>query len=979
MTDDPLLPICFRHFLTPSAEGEIHRFIDMQVPQPGLRVPKQGYGMLGFKGLGRRLFGSANERYLKKLQPKVEAINALESEIAALDDAALKAKTTSFKERIAAGETLDDLLVEAFAVVREASKRTLGLRHFDVQLIGGMVLHDNSIAEMKTGEGKTLVATLAAYLNALSGKGVHVITVNEYLAARDADWMSQIYGFLGLTTGVITNAMRDDDRRAAYAADITYATNSELGFDYLRDNSSKYSTDDMVQRPFNFAVIDEVDSILIDEARTPLIISGPTEDKSDLYVAVDLLARDLTEEDYDKDEKSKNVTLTEDGTEKMEELLREAGQLHAGHLYDSENIALLHHVEQALRSRIMFERDTDYIVKSGKVVIIDEFTGRMMDGRRYSDGLHQALEAKEGVDIQPENQTLASITYQNYFRMYPKLSGMTGTAATEAEEFANIYKLGVVEIPTNVTVQRIDEEDEFYRTADDKNGALIAEIKDAQDRGQPVLVGTVSIEKSELLSALLKKARIKHQVLNARFHESEAQIVAQAGRLGAVTIATNMAGRGTDIQLGGNADMRLALEGENLTDEKKRAALADKIKAEIEAEKAKVLDAGGLYVIATERHDSRRIDNQLRGRSGRQGDPGRSKFFLSLSDDLMRIYGPDRENSMLGKLFGEEGEAIVHPWITKAIEKAQRNVETRNYEIRKNVVKFDDVMNDQRTVIYEQRREVMDAEDVAELLKEMRADVVEHLVAAHIPPKSFVEQWDLDGLEAEMVRIFAIDAPVKKWLDDEDLEEAAITERLLDAVERKMAAKVASIGAEFWRMTERRYLLHVIDNEWKEHLGLLELLRRAVGLRAYGQRDPLNEYKTEAFSTFESMLHSTREKVCELLSHIEIQIETDLDALHRAQADAMVAEQAPASAITGGSDLYDDMPEDEPRPRKVQQVPRNAPCPCGSGKKYKHCHGQSEGGAASESPAQDPYSNVGRNEPCPCGSGKKFKHCHGAN
>jgi len=952
--------------------------------------------MFGLKGISKRFFGSANDRYLKKLQPKVDAINALEAEMEALSDDALRAKTDEFRDRLRGGASLDDLLVEAFAAVREASKRTLGLRHFDVQLIGGMVLHDNSIAEMKTGEGKTLVATLAVYLNALEGKGVHVVTVNEYLASRDAEWMGQVYRFLGLSVGVITNAMRDGDRHAAYGADITYATNSELGFDYLRDNSGKYSTDDMVQRAFNFAVIDEVDSILIDEARTPLIISGPTEDKSDLYVSVDAVVARINEDDYDMDEKARTVSLTEDGTERVEDILRDEGILAHGHLYDSENITTLHHVEQALKANIMFEKDTDYIVKDGKVIIIDEFTGRMMDGRRYSDGLHQALEAKEKVTIQPENQTLASITYQNYFRMYPKLGGMTGTAATEAEELAAIYGLGVVEIPTNVPVQRIDDEDEFYRTADDKNAALVAEIRAAQDKGQPVLVGTVSIEKSELLSALLTREKIKHQVLNARFHEQEAQIVAQAGRPGAVTIATNMAGRGTDIKLGGNEDMRIAEETAGM-DEARAAKVAEHIRRECAEEKARVLEAGGLFVIATERHDSRRIDNQLRGRSGRQGDPGRSKFFLSLSDDLMRIYGPDRENSMLGKLFGDDGEAIVHPWITKAIEKAQRNVEARNYEIRKNVVKFDDVMNDQRKVIYDQRREVMAAGDVADIVREMREDVVHHLVDMHIPPKSYAEQWDIDGLTAEMKRIFAVDAPIKAWTDEDGVDEATIAERLQGLVTSSMASRTANLGPDFWRSTEKRYLLHVVDHEWKDHLAVLELLRRAVSLRAYGQRDPLNEYKTEAFATFEAMLYQTREKLCELLSNLDLQMYEQLDAMQRAQAEAMIAAQSDdavdvSPAISGGAGLYDgdgDTGSDAPQltedgfdPRIFIGVPRNAPCPCGSGKKFKHCHGLTSTGAgtagAGRPPvALDPYAGVGRNDPCPCGSGKKFKHCHG--
>ncbi|RMB01518.1 preprotein translocase subunit SecA [Eilatimonas milleporae] len=915
--------------------------------------------MLGLGAFAKKLFGSANDRYLSGLRPKVDAINALESDMAALSDTALKAKTDDFRKRLDEGAKLDDLLIESFAVVREAAKRALGLRHYDVQLIGGMVLHDNSIAEMKTGEGKTLVATLAAYLNALPGKGVHVITVNDYLAERDAEWMGKVYGFLGMTTGVIIPGKTDAERRDAYACDITYGTNNEFGFDYLRDNM-KFHRSEMVQRPFQYAIVDEVDSILIDEARTPLIISGPTEDKSELYVSIDKIVANMADEDYERDEKSKTVSMTEDGTEKMETILSEHGLLKAGSLYDYENIGLVHHVDQALRARTMFERDTDYIVKGGKVIIIDEFTGRMMDGRRYSGGLHQALEAKEGVAIQPENQTLASITFQNYFRMYPKLAGMTGTAATEAEEFGEIYGLGVIEIPTNVDIARIDEHDEFYRTADEKYEALVSEIADAQEKGQPVLVGTVSIEKSELLSAFLKKKKIKHQVLNARYHEQEAQIVAQAGRYGSVTIATNMAGRGTDIQLGGNADMRIAQETAEVDEEARLQKITDRIHGEVAAEKQKVIEAGGLYVIGTERHESRRIDNQLRGRSGRQGDPGRSKFFLSLQDDLMRIFGPERMDSMLVRLGIEEGEAIIHPWINKAIEKAQQKVEARNYDVRKNLVKFDDVMNDQRRVIYEQRRDIMDSDDVSETIKDMRSDVVHHIVETRIPPKSFAEQWDLTGLKEDADRLLGLDAPVEEWGAEEGVDDTIITERLEDVADKHLAAKAAKYGPDFWRHVEKSMLLQMVDQEWKDHLQNLDHLRQGVGLRAYGQRDPLNEYKTEGFSLFESMLYQTREEVTQLLARLEIAPQVD---------PAMLAPQAPSSLeeqhidpMTGENEMAPGPIVAGPPPGSVGEQTRIA-----------------RAGANTIDP-NDPstWGRVSRNAPCPCGSGRKYKHCHGA-
>ncbi|MBO6504079.1 MAG: preprotein translocase subunit SecA [Kordiimonadaceae bacterium] len=952
--------------------------------------------MLGLGSIAKKIFGSANDRYLAKLEPRIAAINALEAEMEALSDEALKGKTQEFRTRLDDGTKLDDLLAEAFAVVREAAKRSLGLRHYDVQLIGGMVLNDTSIAEMKTGEGKTLVATLAAYLNALPGKGVHVVTVNDYLAERDAAWMGQVYAFLGMTTGVIIPGKTDDERQEAYACDITYGTNNEFGFDYLRDNM-KNRREEMVQRDFAFAIVDEVDSILVDEARTPLIISGPTEDKSELYIAIDKILAEIGEDDFEKDEKSKNVSLTEEGTERIEQILADAGLLKSDNLYDYENTQIVHHVDQALKARTMFERDTDYIVKDNKVIIIDEFTGRMMDGRRYSGGLHQALEAKEGVTIQPENQTMASITFQNYFRMYPKLAGMTGTAATEAEEFADIYGLGVVEIPTNVPVARVDEHDEFYRTSKEKFDAILAEITEVQKKGQPILVGTVSIEKSELLSDFLKKKKIKHQVLNARFHEQEAGIIAQAGRLSAVTIATNMAGRGTDIQLGGNAEMRIEDETAGIEDEAKIQKVSEKIRQEVEEEKAKVLEAGGLYVMATERHESRRIDNQLRGRSGRQGDPGRTKFFLSLQDDLMRIFGPERMDGMLVRLGIEEGEAIIHPWINKAIEKAQQKVEARNYDIRKNLVKYDDVMNDQRSVIYDQRREIMDAEVVTDTIKNMRDDVVQHIVEKHIPPKSYPEQWDIEALQEDVHNILGLqEVSVTDWAEEEGVDDDIIIDRLEAAADKMIDEKAEATnqfvarpdgenedGPGYWQaMIERNILLQVLDQEWKDHLQNLDHLRQGVGLRAYGQRDPLNEYKTEAFTLFEGMLYQIRETTTQILSRIELASQSaqmnvtappppaDLQASHPNPDGGIVS-----GGAGGASDVFEG-----PDPNDTStwsDVPRNAPCPCGSGKKFKHCHGEMAGVTQGPAPASNPFANVGRNDPCPCGSGKKFKHCHG--
>ena len=910
--------------------------------------------MLGIGAIAKKVFGTANDRLVKRHLKAVEDINALEPDFEKLSDEALRAKTDEFRKRHKDGESLDALLPEAFAAVREAAKRTLGQRHFDVQMVGGIVLHQGEIAEMKTGEGKTLVATLAVYLNALPGTGVHVVTVNDYLARRDAGWMGQIYEFLGLSVGVVVHGQTDVEKREAYGCDVTYGTNNEYGFDYLRDNM-KFSLEEMTQRPFNYAIVDEVDSILVDEARTPLIISGATEDKSDLYIAVDRIIRQLDEEDYEKEEKNKSVTLSEIGTERIEGILQKAGLLHDQNLYDYENTAIVHHVNQALKAQKMFENDKDYIVNDGKVIIIDEFTGRMMEGRRYSDGLHQALEAKEGVEIQSENQTLASITFQNYFRMYPKLAGMTGTAATEAQEFADIYGLPVVDIPTNVDVNRTDEEDVFYRTAEEKFRAIVEDIKECQKRGQPILVGTVSIEKSEHLSDILKKAKVKHNVLNARYHEQEAQIIGQAGQPGAVTIATNMAGRGTDIQLGGNLDMRIAQEAAEIEDEREREKKIEEIKADIEEKKRQVIDAGGLYVMATERHESRRIDNQLRGRSGRQGDPGKSKFYLSLQDDLMRIFGPERMDSMLLKLGIEEDEAIIHPWITKAIEKAQQKVEARNYDIRKNLLKFDNVMNDQRKVIYEQRIDIMSADEVSETIVDMRQETIHEMVIAHVPPKTYPDQWDVNGLGVEVKRVFGMDLPLTEWAGEEGVEETVLIERISDAVNTKMEEKAARYE-KIWPMLEKSLLLQVVDRDWKDHLSILEQLRQVVGLRAYAQRDPLNEYKTEAFAMFESLLVHVREHIGELLAHVEIRTEQAPEQLapqpqemieHHTDPLTGKNELAPAGAGAAPQGavgpIMNRAAEDQIDPQNPQtwgKVPRNAPCPCASGRKYKHCHGR---------------------------------------
>ena len=900
-----------------------------------------------FASLARAVFGSANDRSLKGYQRRVPQINAHEAATEALSDEALAHRTVEFRERLAGGETLDALLPEAYAVVREASRRVLGLRHFDVQLIGGMVLHDGKIAEMKTGEGKTLVATLPVYLNALPGKGVHVVTVNDYLATRDSEDMGRVYGFLGLSTGVIVHGLTDEERRAAYGCDITYGTNNEFGFDYLRDNM-KYRLDDMVQRDFAYAIVDEVDSILIDEARTPLIISGPAEDSSELYRTVDAVVKELVKDEstFEKDEKQKTVTMTEPGSEKVEEMLKEAGILTEGNLYDIFNVSVIHHVQQSLRAHTLFARDVDYIVRDGKVVLIDEFTGRMMEGRRFSEGLHQALEAKEHVEVQPENQTLASITFQNYFRLYPKLSGMTGTALTEADEFAEIYKLDVIDIPTNVGVARKDADDEVYRSAAEKYEAVANLIAEAREKGQPVLVGTTSIEKSEIISALLNGKRVPHSVLNARFHEQEATIVAQAGAPGAITIATNMAGRGTDIKLGGNAEMRIKLELKDLEPDAHAAGEAA-IRAEVAANHEVVKAAGGLCVIGTERHESRRIDNQLRGRSGRQGDPGASRFFLSLEDDLMRIFGSDRMGGMLQKLGLKPGEAIVHPWINRALEKAQKKVEARNFDMRKNVLKYDDVMNNQRREVYGQRREFMRADDVSETVQEMRGDVVAAMVAQRIPEKAYAEQWESAELAEDVKRVLNLELPVVDWAREEGIDEGGIRERIEGAVDAHMAAKAANLGPELMRFVEKSILLQMLDAVWKEHLLALDHLRQGIGLRAYGQRDPLNEYKAEAFGLFNAMLEDLKERVTTMLARVELGPEAPPEPLFQpsmpVQSSITYNDPAAEAPYAGGDVLEAERPRpalDPADPSSWTHTPRNAACPCGSGKKYKHCHGK---------------------------------------
>jgi len=895
--------------------------------------------MLG--ALAKSLFGSANDRKVKPLWGTVAKINALEPRFQPMSDEELRNQTVLFRERLAKGEDLDDLLPEAFAVVREAAKRTLGQRHFDVQLVGGMVLHKGNISEMKTGEGKTLVATLPTYLNALTGDGVHVVTVNDYLAKRDSDWMGQVYRFLGLSVGVIVHGLDDSERKAAYAADITYGTNNEFGFDYLRDNM-KYSLDTMSQRGHAFAIVDEVDSILIDEARTPLIISGPTEDLTEMYRAVDAVMVNLSKDDYDLDEKARQVSLNETGNEHMAQLLKAAGLLPHGDLYDTENISVVHHVNQALKAHLLFQRDKDYIVKNDQVVIIDEFTGRMMEGRRYSEGLHQALEAKENVQVQPENVTLASITFQNYFRLYDKLAGMTGTAMTEAAEFMDIYKLDVLEIPTNVPVARKDADDEVYRTEGEKYDAIIKLVAECREKGQPVLVGTTSIEKSEELSEVLKKRGIQHNVLNARYHEQEAYIVAQAGVPGAVTIATNMAGRGTDIQLGGNVEMRVRSELAGMPEGPERDARIAAIRDEVAANKQTALAAGGLYMIGTERHESRRIDNQLRGRSGRQGDPGASKFFLSLQDDLMRIFGSERMEKVLTTLGLEPGEAITHPWVNKALEKAQQKVEARNFEIRKNILKYDDVLNDQRRVIFEQRREIMSSDDVSDQIADFREEVVEMLVARHIPEKAYAEQWDAVGLQDEIRSIFGVDLPIVDWTKEEGIADEEVRERILKAVEERAAARAAEHGTEVTRYVEKAILLQTLDHHWREHIVDLDHLRQYVGLRGYGQRDPLNEYKGDAFELFETLLSKLRTEVVRQLMHVQISTappppldQTPLPTMHASHLDPLTGQNEIEQA-----GLYpDDVAVDPNNPGTWDRTARNAPCPCGSGRKYKHCHG----------------------------------------
>jgi preprotein translocase subunit SecA len=901
--------------------------------------------MLGFGTIAKKVFGTPNDRKIKATRPLIDQINALEADFEKLSDDGLKEKTAELRKRALDGTSLDELLPEAFANCREAARRALGLRAFDVQLMGGVFLHQRNIAEMKTGEGKTLVATFPAYLNALTGKGVHVVTVNDYLARRDSEWMGKVFAMLGMTTGVIYPNMNPADKMGAYNSDITYGTNNEFGFDYLRDNL-KSDLSEVLQKQHNFAIVDEVDSILIDEARTPLIISGPAEDRSELYQKVDAVIPSLTEDHYTIDEKTRNVTFTDDGNEYLEEQLRARGLLEEGQsLYDPESTTIVHHVNQGLRAHKMFQKDKEYIVRDGNVVLIDEFTGRMMAGRRLSEGLHQAIEAKEGVKIQPENVTLASVTFQNYFRLYEGLSGMTGTAVTEAEEFQEIYGLGVVEVPTNRPIARIDEDDQVYRTAREKYTAMIEEIQKANEKGQPVLVGTTSIEKSEMLSQLLTEAKIEHNVLNARQHEKEAQIVADAGRLGAVTIATNMAGRGTDIQLGGNVELKVlaALEESPAADPAELRAAEEARHAE---EKQKVIDAGGLYVMASERHESRRIDNQLRGRSGRQGDPGRTVFYLSLEDDLMRIFGSDRLDKVLKTLGLKEGEAIVHPWVNKSLERAQAKVEARNFDMRKNVLKFDDVMNDQRKVIFQQRREIMAAKDLSDITADMRAQVIDDLIDTYMPPKTYADQWDTEGLYAQVIEKLGVDVPVMEWCDEEGVDDEAIRERLVKATDEMMARKAIDFGPETMRDIEKQILLQTIDTKWREHLLTLEHLRSVVGFRGYAQRDPLNEYKTEAFQLFEGLLDGLRETVTQNLAQIR-----PLTQEEQQKMMAQIAAQQ-AQANEAVAQARAEVTEDTPPPEAAKE------------------------GFVEDDPST--WGNPGRNEKCPCGSGKKFKHCHGS-
>jgi preprotein translocase subunit SecA len=903
--------------------------------------------------VARKIFGTANDRKLKPLRARVNRINALEPIMEALSDQSLKGKTQEFRKRLADGATLDSLLEEAFAVVREAAKRANNMRHFDVQLMGGMVLHSGAIAEMRTGEGKTLVATLAAYLNALSGKGVHVITVNDYLARRDSEWMGRIYGALGMTTGVVVHGITDEQRKAAYAADITYGTNNEFGFDYLRDNM-KYALEQMAQRGHHFAIVDEVDSILIDEARTPLIISGPTDDRSDLYIKIDSLIPRLEASDFDLDEKQRSVVFSETGTEKIETWLVELGVLE-GSLWEPGNISLVHHSNQALRAHKLYSRDKDYIVKDGQVMLIDEFNGRMMEGRRLSEGLHQAIEAKERVDIKPENVTLASITFQNYFRLYKKLAGMTGTALTEADEFADIYKLSVIDLPTNKPVLRQDDDDVVYRTAKAKYAEIVKEVKETHAKGQPILLGTASIEKSELLSNLLTSQRIPHKVLNARYHEQEAFIVANAGVPGAVTVATNMAGRGTDIQLGGNPEMRLAAEraekekalGRALS-EGEVSLLAAQIRADVEVKKKQALDAGGLYVLGTERHESRRIDNQLRGRTGRQGDPGKSKFYISIEDDLMRIFAADRMDAVMRRLGIKEDEGITHPWMNKAMETSQKKIEERNFEIRKNVLKYDDVINDQRKAIFEQRMEFLRSDDVSDVIADMRDTVIDALVSRTMPEKAYAEQWDIEGLAESLRGDLGVDLPVKEWAAEEGVANEEIAQRIREVVEAHYANLTKQVGDQQMRRIEKQLLLQVLDMRWREHLQQIDQLRSVIHLRSYGQRDPLNEFKREAFNLFDTLLSELRATVTRSLMLIRVQTSPAPEAPRRPAAvppaqppvthetkldpDTGVNEMNPAEAPVELPQAEDDWSD----------TPRNSACPCGSGKKYKHCHGAIE-------------------------------------
>ncbi|AXI56552.1 preprotein translocase subunit SecA [Sulfitobacter sp. JL08] len=897
--------------------------------------------MLGFGTITKKVFGTPNDRKIKATRPLIDKINALEPEFEKLSDEALIEKTQDFKKRLSEGESLDDLLPEAFANCREAARRALGLRAYDVQLMGGIFLHQGNISEMKTGEGKTLVATFPAYLNALLERGVHIVTVNDYLVKRDAEWMSKVFSALGLTTGAVYPGQPGSEKGAAYGCDVTYATNNELGFDYLRDNM-KSDLKEMFQRDHYYAIVDEVDSILIDEARTPLIISGPSQDRSDLYQTIDALIPSLTPDHYELDEKTRNVTFTDDGNEFLEQLLTERGLLEEGQsLYDPESTTIVHHINQGLRAHKLFQKDKDYIVRDNDVVLIDEFTGRMMAGRRLSDGLHQAIEAKEGCPIAAENVTLASVTFQNYFRLYEKLSGMTGTAATEAEEFQEIYKLGVVEVPTNRPIARIDEDDAVYRTAKEKYEAMVVSIKEAHAKGQPLLVGTTSIEKSEMISEMLKAEGIPHNVLNARQHEQEAKIVADAGKFGAVTIATNMAGRGTDIQLGGNVEMQV-LDALNADPDADPEALRAKIEGEHAEEKEKVKQAGGLFVLASERHESRRIDNQLRGRSGRQGDPGKTAFYLSLEDDLMRIFGGEKLDKVLLSMGMKEGEAIVHPWVNKSLERAQAKVEGRNFDNRKQVLKFDDVMNDQRKVVFSQRREIMEAEDLSEITRDMRHEVIEDLIHEFMPPKTYADQWDTEGLHAQVVEKLGMDLPVVDWANEEGVDDNEICERLVKASDDFMAKKAVSFGAENMRMIEKQVLLQTIDAKWREHLLTLEHLRSVVGFRGYAQRDPLNEYKNESFQLFEGMLDSLREDITRILATARPRTPEEQQAL----MEMIAAQQAQAKlAETGGA------PSPAPNPQAAAD------------------------GFVEDDPST--WGNPGRNDKCPCGSGKKFKHCHG--